>query len=136
MALATAGLVTMAGSAVAQSTQPGVPLKPSATPAAQSGGSRDVMKQGKRVVVGKVVDMRDINMKGGDSSKHHIVILESTKGKRVMVDTGLADKPVKDLKLSKGDRVVAIGKSARINGKPVLFAQSIGELQPAGSVRK
>lgn len=135
MTLATASLIAIAGSAVAQSAQPGIPMKPSAS-AADTGANPSA---GKRIVVGKVIEMRDIALKSGsgsDFAKHHIVVLESTKGKRVMVNTGLTERPPKDLKLSKGDRVVAIGKSARINGKPVLVAQSIGELSPAGSVRK
>jgi molybdopterin-binding protein len=138
ISLAAASLIALSGSALAQTEKPGSPMKPSAS-AGKAGASQMPGKEGKRIVVGKVVEMRDIALKSGsgsDSTKHHIVVLESTKGKRVMVNTGLTERAPKDLKLSKGDRVVAIGKSARINGKPILVAQSIGELQPAGSIRK
>lgn len=71
---------------------------------------------------------------GKDSAKFRMIEIESKSGKRIIVNTGLADQPVEKLGLKKGDHIVAFGKSARINGKPVLFAQYVGELQPVGKM--
>lgn len=133
--LGTAGTLALTGTAFAQSN----PVKPSPLAAPKPAVGQNTIQQGKRMATGKIVDMRDIDMKsssGNASGKFRMLEIESKSGKRMLVNTGLADQPVEKLALKKGDHIVAIGKSARINGKPALFAQYVGELKPVGRMTR
>lgn len=88
-------------------------------------------KTGFRSVVGEVVDSRDLTIKGSQT-KHRLLKLETPQGKRVVVNLGDATK-LGQTQIAKGDRIYAVGKSARIGGKPVIFARYAGELNPVGA---
>ena len=92
-------------------------------------------EQKQRVVVGEITDMKDVTLKGIDSS-HKIVKIENDTGKTMYINLGAMDTPPQDLKMEKGDRLLVIGKNARINGKPVLHAQYVGELFGVGRMGK
>lgn len=86
------------------------------------------------VLVGELVDTRDVTLKGVDEEKHRLLKIKPTNASQaVIVDIGRQD-PATSFGLMKGDRVIAVGKSARINDRPVLFAKSIGELYPVGRI--
>lgn len=86
-------------------------------------------EQGERAVLGKVVDQRQIQLKEGEA-KHHLVKLENPQGKTIVVDLGAATE---EMDLKKGDRLFAVGKSARINERPVIYAKYAGEINSVGS---
>jgi Cu/Ag efflux protein CusF len=88
--------------------------------------------QGQRFFVGTVVDVKDINLKGM-SVKHTLFKVENKTGKTMVVNVG-AGAEVGDIK--KGDKVAFVGKTARINGKPVLFAKAFGEMANVGRTGK
>lgn len=88
-------------------------------------------KTGFRSVIGQVVDSRDLTIKGSQN-KHRLLKLETPQGKRVVVNLGDATK-LGQMQIAKGDRIYAVGKSARIGGKPVIFARYAGELNPVGA---
>ncbi len=88
--------------------------------------------QGQRFFVGTVVDVKDINLKGM-SVKHTLFKVENKTGKTMVVNVG-AGAEVDDIK--KGDKVAFVGKTARINGKPVLFAKAFGEMNNVGRTGK
>jgi hypothetical protein len=89
---------------------------------------------GNMVLVGELVDTRDVMLKGLKEEKHRLLkVKPGNDSQAVIVDIGVQD-PAASFGLMKGDRVIAIGKSARINDRPVLFARSIGELYPIGAV--
>jgi hypothetical protein len=82
-----------------------------------------------RFVVGKLVDARTINVSGPQGKdRHRLLKLESRAGEQIIVDMGPSRSP-SALGFKQGDLIVAMGKSARINGRPVLFAHYVGELQ-------
>jgi hypothetical protein len=86
------------------------------------------------VLVGELVDARDVTLKGVNEEKHRLLKVRPGSGSQtVIVDIGRQDSAA-SFGLVKGDRVIAVGKSARINDRPVLFAKSIGELYPVGRV--
>jgi molybdopterin-binding protein len=93
----------------------------------QQAGQQQQPEQAERTVVGEVVDQRDITL--ADGATHRLVRLENEQGQAIVVDLGAATR---EMDLEQGDRLMAVGKSARINDQPVLYAQFAGELQPVG----
>lgn len=90
--------------------------------------------QGERVVVGKVVEARDIKLKTVAGDGHRLVKIENAEGKRMIVDLGLTESVNEmGIDLQQGDMILAVGKSARINQRPVLYAKYVGQLYPVGS---
>jgi hypothetical protein len=86
------------------------------------------------MLVGQLIDTRDVTLKGVDEEKHRLLKVKPGGGAQtVIVDIGRQDAAA-SFGLVKGDRVIAVGKSARINDRPVLFAKSIGELYPVGRI--
>jgi hypothetical protein len=84
------------------------------------------------ILVGELIDSRDVTLKGVNEDKHRLLKVKPGNGTQtVIVDIGRQDS-VASFGLVKGDRVIAVGKSARINDRPVLFAKSIGEIYPVG----
>lgn len=91
----------------------------------------DMGQKSPKVVMGKVVDSRDVELQGTAGDAHRLVQIENRQGDKLVVDLGLSDK-TDQLDLKKGDRLVVIGKPARIDDRPVIFAISAGELHPVG----
>lgn len=119
---ATLGLA-LAAPAMAQSQ---------AAPKAQAqAGANEAMK-GRRAVIGEVVEVRDIQFKG-IPVKHRLVKIRNRQGNTLVVDLGDATK-TEMARLKKGSRIFALGKEARVNGDPVLYARYFGELYEAGSM--
>jgi len=86
------------------------------------------------VLVGELVDARDVTLKGVNEDRHRLLkVKPGNESQTVIVDIGRQDSAA-SFGLVKGDRVIAVGKAARINNRPVLFAKSIGELYPVGRV--
>jgi hypothetical protein len=82
-----------------------------------------------RFVVGRLVDARSISVDGDQGpSRHRLLKLESRSGEQIIVDMGPSRSP-SAMGFKQGDLIVAMGKSARINGRPVLYAHYVGELQ-------
>lgn len=97
----------------------------------QQQGNNPAM-QGKRAVMGQVVDMREVQLQG-TNTKHRLVKIRNPQGQNMVVDLGDASRaPGNDFR--KGTNIVAIGKESRINGEPVLFARYVGDLQQAGGI--
>lgn len=90
--------------------------------------------QGERVVVGKVVEARDIKLKTVAGDGHRLVKIENAEGKRMIVDLGLTESVNEmGIDLQQGDTILAVGKSARINQRPVLYAKYVGQLYQVGN---
>lgn len=79
------------------------------------------------VVQGKITSMKDVSL-AKVADQHRMVKLESQSGKKIIVDLG-AKQQLGELNLKKGDRLMVYGVPARINGKPVLFATRVAELE-------
>lgn len=79
-----------------------------------------------RFVVGSLIDTRRVPIDGGDGY-HRLLKLESENGRQIIVDIGAAPPP-SAFGFRQGDLLVAMGKSARINGHPVLYAYYVGGL--------
>lgn len=102
---------------------------------AQKGGQKanqqamksELGQKGSKVVVGEVIDARDVALEGTAGDGHRLVRLQNREGENVVVDIGLASA-AQDLEINQGDRVVAVGNPARIDGRPVIFAMSVGKL--------
>lgn len=90
----------------------------------QQGQQGEQMAQGRRVIVGQVEDVRDIPIAEG-GGEHKLVKVMANE-KTVVVDLGPTQEA--QLDVQPGDRILAIGNSARIGGRPVIYARYIGEL--------
>lgn len=96
----------------------------------QGSGNKDMQKKD-RTVMGKVIDSMDVKLKGVAGNGHRLIKIESTTGKKMIVNVGKVGS-LDEISLTRGDFLIATGRSARIGGKPVLFAKYVGELQAAG----
>lgn len=85
-------------------------------------------EQAERTVVGQVIDQREVAIAGAEA-KHTFVKLRNDQGQTIVVDLGAATQA---MDLQQGDRVIAVGKSARVNDLPVLYAQYAGQLETVG----
>lgn len=93
----------------------------------QMGDRRDA----EMTVVGKVVDAMDVSIKGAAGNGHRLVKIVNPEGKRMVLDLG-TPSGLSDLQLSRGDYVIASGRSARISNKPVMYTKYIGKLYATG----
>jgi hypothetical protein len=84
------------------------------------------------LVVGKVSAARDVSLAATAGDRHRLLKVETDKGKNIVVDLGMPRGEISEANLKAGDRIVALGKPARINGRPVLFAANVAELQRVG----
>jgi len=98
-----------------------------------SAGDTHAKGSANRFVVGVLVDARMVRVDGGESF-HRLIKLENREGRELIVDLG-ASPPPEALGLREGDLVVALGKSARINGHPVLYALYVAPLTEMARVR-
>ncbi|WP_295886252.1 hypothetical protein [uncultured Thiohalocapsa sp.] len=94
---------------------------------ARAGGDEGQGRQ--RMVIGRVVDDQDIQIKGIDQA-HKLVRIEQ-RDKRLVVDLGAQGQQEK-LDLQQGDILFVSGRAGRINGKPVIIAQWAAEMFPMG----
>jgi hypothetical protein len=96
----------------------------------QSGQQQQGMQQNaNRFVVGRLVDARTIQVNGPQGgAQHRLLKLESHSGEQIIVDMGQSRSP-SAMGFKQGDLIVAMGKAARINGRPVLYAHYVGELR-------
>lgn len=90
----------------------------------------DMAQKGTKVVAGEVIDTRNVELQGTAGDAHQLVQLENAQGQSVVVDLGVETEAID---VQQGDMLVVIGKSARIDDRPVVFAQYAGELQELGS---
>lgn len=81
------------------------------------------------IVIGELVATRDVDLEG--NTRHRLLKLQPRQGDSIVVDIGTPD-PAATKDLQPGDRVIAVGRSGRINDQPVLFARNMGELYSAG----
>jgi len=98
-----------------------------------SAGDAPAQRSANRFVVGVLVDARVVRVDGKESF-HRLIKLENREGRELIVDLG-ASPPPEALGLREGDLVVALGKSARINGHPVLYALYVAPLTEMALVR-
>ncbi len=78
------------------------------------------------VAVGEVLEVRDVRIKGAEQ-QHALAKLRLDSGKTLVVDLGKREG-LRDVKLAPRDRIGVIGSMGRINGKPVLVADMVGDL--------
>jgi len=126
MALAQQGNDQQARQAQGQSGQ-----NQAATQGMQRGNSQDTAQStnANRFVIGKLIDAKSVRVAGPrGTGKHRLLKLESRNGEQIIVDMGTSRSP-SAMGFRQGDLIVAMGKSARINGRPVLYAHYVGELQ-------
>lgn len=83
------------------------------------------------IVIGELVEMREVNIEG--QGMHRLLKLQPRGGEdnAVVVDVGAGSKSAVS-ELAVGDRVIAVGRPGRINDRPVIVAQSIGEFRVTG----
>lgn len=92
------------------------------------GHSQNKMQHPHRIVIGKVTDTRGVQIKGPAGDKHRLLKLNANDN-TVIVDLGaMNEQTFKDLGINKGNRIWVLGSSARIDGKPVIFARYVGEV--------
>ena len=84
------------------------------------------------IIVGEVVETRNVNIARPVKSTHRLIKIKSRNGRTAVVDIGNADQYAQ-VNFNRGDRIIAVGKKARINDQPVLFAKSVGELYSVGN---
>ncbi|HSN70476.1 MAG TPA: hypothetical protein VLT59_03165 [Steroidobacteraceae bacterium] len=89
------------------------------------------VKSASTIVVGEVVESRDVNIAEPAKATHRLIKIRSQNGRTAIVDIGNADEYAR-LGFKRGDRIIAVGKQGRINDEPVIFAKSVGELQSVG----
>jgi hypothetical protein len=94
----------------------------------------NAQRSANRFVVGVLVDARTVRVDGGEAF-HRLIKLENREGQELIVDLG-ASPPPEAIGLREGDLVVALGKSARINGHPVLYALYVAPLTELSRVRE
>lgn len=78
------------------------------------------------VAVGEVLEVRDVRIKGA-AQQHALAKLRLDSGKTLVVDLGKREGR-RDVKLAPRDRIGVIGSMGRLNGKPVLVADMVGDL--------
>jgi hypothetical protein len=130
IALGVGSSIAMAAISVPAQAQSQGKQQPGAQSQSQQANS-PAMK-GRRAVIGTVVDMREIQLKGVNT-KHRLVKIQNKEGKNLVINVGDATR-VPANQFQKGGRIVAVGKEARINGDPVLFAKYVGNLREAGGI--
>lgn len=101
--------------------------------AARATAGESPAMQGRRAVVGQVIDSRVVALQNrqGQQVQHRLVKLKNREGKVVVVDLGVANRAPQP---QQGETYVALGKQARINGRPVLLASYAGDVQPTGAL--
>lgn len=99
--------------------------------AASPGKNDQNQKKGDMTIIGKVIDSMDVQLKGVAGNGHRLLKVRSSDGEKMVVDVGAVGSLDK-IDLTRGDFLIATGRSARINGRPVLYAKYVGELQAAG----
>jgi len=99
----------------------------------QSSGSSGAGNPGNGtgILVGELVDSRNVAIKGSNV-QHRILKLRGRDGQDLFVNIGANPMNSVTSALDRGDRVIAIGKMARLNDRPVFYARQIGELQSVG----
>jgi len=102
--------------------------------AAQAAADEGAPRSANRFVVGVLVDARVVRV-DADERFHRLIKLENREGRELIVDLG-ASPPPEAIGLREGDLVVALGKSARINGHPVLYALYVAPLTELAPIRR
>lgn len=83
------------------------------------------------MIVGTVTDARNVKLASTAGDQHRLLKVKPKDGQEIIVDLGVPDSS-SQINFSKGDRIVAMGKPARINDRPVVFAASVAEMQKVG----
>jgi len=145
-AIAAAVAVTLtcgAGAQTPQQDEPGMPQQMHQDPMQQDPIQQEPIQPGparesgtaatatSAIVVGEVLDMRDVRIRGPVEDAHRVIKVETRNGTTMLVDIGNA-RSHSDVNFRKGDRIVAVGKKARLDDRPVLFAKTVGELHSVG----
>ncbi len=105
-----------------------------ASASAQAADDQSAQRSANRFVVGVLVDARVVRVDSEDRF-HRLIKLENREGRELIVDLG-ASPPPEAIGLREGDLVVALGKSARINGHPVLYALYVAPLTELAQIRR
>jgi hypothetical protein len=97
---------------------------------AQQKPARMKMGYRQRLVAGKVLDMKDVEVKGygqQQSETHVLARIRTFKGATVIVDLGLRNQMPEPVKV--GDQIVAFGTVGRLNRRPVIIADKMAEIR-------
>jgi hypothetical protein len=97
----------------------------------QTRRGRDQQQAAERIVFGRVTDTMQVQLEGVAGNGHRLVKIENEKGKSMVIDLGREDT-LPGLELAPGDRIIAAGKPARIDDRPVLYAKYVGKLYATG----
>lgn len=92
--------------------------------AALAFGSSAISQDGKDVVTATGEVLGTVQIRTNAGTPRELVKLQRTGGGTVVVDLGAAAAQVQQ-----GERLFVQGDSARISGKPVIFARYVGELR-------
>jgi hypothetical protein len=83
------------------------------------------------MIVGTVTDARNVKLASTAGDQHRLLKVKPKDGKEIVLDLGVPESS-SQTNFSKGDRIVAVGKPARINDRPVVFAASVAKMQQVG----
>lgn len=92
--------------------------------AARRGG---VQNPDLKVIEGRVVDMKDVRVKGLDSDQRLLRIKSPQQNKTFVISAGTRND-LQKLSLNVGDTALIKGFQGTINGRPVIFATKIAEV--------
>lgn len=131
IALGMASGLAVAAPALAQQQQQAPGQQMGAAAAAQA--QANPAMQGRRAVMGEVIDTRVFQLRNaqGQMVPHRLVKLRNAEGRVIVVDLGASERVATP---QRGQTFVAIGKEARINGRPVLFASYAGDVSATGGL--
>lgn len=94
-------------------------------------------EQTNTLLVGQIIDARDVTLAASAGDRHRLLkVRPADTNREVVVDIGVPRGEIAQADFSKGDRIIAMGKPARINGRPVLFAANVAELHSVGRVHE
>lgn len=91
----------------------------------------DAAREGRGIVIGELIDVRDVSVRGAEG-RHRLLKIRAPGGRVVVVDIGVHPGSAADGAFGKGDRIVAVGSMARLNGQPLLYARYVGRLREVG----
>jgi hypothetical protein len=80
----------------------------------------------RRALMGKLLETKEISLQGQDA-KHVLAKIETPSGHIVIADLGTR-QDVKDAKLSAGEQIEVYGVVGRLNNRPLLVAEQMGEV--------
>ncbi len=79
------------------------------------------------MVTGRLVDVRGAQMQGIPDT-HRLAKIRTMQGQTIVVDLGTS-RDLRDLTLQRNELVSVVGTKGRINGRPVIFANYVADVE-------